>query len=294
MMWKELHIEGRMRLNWLVWGAVVILVLMTLGSGLFMVGIFCWDASFGGRPHWPEFSRAMNMWFRIAGTGVACLLVLIVSVRASTSIAHERERDTFDALVTTPLSAEQILWAKLIGCLTSLRMGWIWFGSMVALALFTGGVHLLAVPIVIGAWFIYATFFTLIGIWFSMTCKTAMRATIFTVLTTLFLSGGHWVIMALLCYIPGFVLSRGGGHNEFFEYLAKFELGMTPPAVLVFFSYSWDELARRFGPDDFLRQVMMFSLFGLVLWGVGCLVMWYGILLPRFKQIARREELVYE
>ena len=36
------------------------------------------------------------------------------------------------------------------------------------------------------------------------------------------------------------------------------------------------------------------AVFGLVLWSAGCLVMWFGMLLPKFKQIARREELIYE
>jgi ABC-type transport system involved in multi-copper enzyme maturation permease subunit len=296
MMWKEIHIEGRMRRNWIVVATITVLVFLSLGTGLLAVGFTLWDAWFGWhRQNWHDFSRDMNIWFRIAGTSVACLMILIVAVRASTCIAHERERDTFDALLTTPLSAEAMLWGKLIGCLTSLRMGWLWFGSMVLLALFSGGLHLLAVPIVIGSWFIYATFFTLLGMWFSMTCKTTMRATVYTVLTTLFLGGGHWVLMGFLCYMPVLMLSHGGGPGDFLEYLAKFELGMTPPAVLVFYSYSWENLAHDFQRgDDFEKHVMLFAVFGLVLWCVGCLVMWYGLLLPRFRQITRREELIYE
>ena len=296
MMWKEIHIEGRMKRNWIVVATITVLVFLTLGTGLLAIGFTLWDAWFGWhRGTWRDFSEGMNVWFRIAGTGVACLMILIVAVRASTCIAHERERDTFDALLTTPMSAETILWAKLIGCLTSMRMGWLWFGSMLALALLSGGLHVLAVPIVLGFWLIYATFFTLVGMWFSMTCQTSLRATVYTVLTTLFLGGGHWVLMALLCYMPTVILSRGGGPGDFVEYMVKFELGMTPPAVLGIYAYSWDNLAHDFQRgDDFEKHVMLFSLFGLILWGVGCLVLWHGILLPRFRQLTRREELMYE
>jgi ABC-type transport system involved in multi-copper enzyme maturation permease subunit len=294
MFWKELHIEGRMRMNWLAWGIVVVLVLLTVGSGLFMIGIFVWDVFLLGHGmHWWEFAEAMNWWFRIAGTGVACLMILMVAVRASTSIAAERERDTFDALITTPLSAEAILFAKLVGCLSSLRLAWLWFGCMVTVAILARGIHLLAAPIVIGTWFIYATFFTMIGMWFSMACKTSMRATVYTVLTTLLLGGGHWIVMAFLCYLPAALVTRGGtGH--FFEYAIKFQAGMTPPIVLGLYAYSWQDLSSDLRHVDDWKHVAMFALFGLVLWAAGCLVMWYGMLLPKFKQITRREELLYE
>jgi ABC-type transport system involved in multi-copper enzyme maturation permease subunit len=295
MLWKEIHIEGRMKRNWIVVATVTVLVFLSLGTGLLAAGFTLWDAWFGWHhTDWRDFEKGMNLWFRTAGTSVACLMILIVAVRASTSIAQERERDTFDALLTTPMSAETMLWAKLIGCLTSLRTHGLWFGSMMALAVLSGGLHWLAAPVVLGMWFIYATFFTLLGMWFSMTCKTALRATIYTVLTTLFLGGGHWLLMILLCYFPAEAVGGGGG-RDFFEYLVKFELGMTPPAVLVFYSYSVESLTQDFHHHDHFEQhVMLFALFGLVLWGAGCLVMWYGILLPRFREITRREELIYE
>jgi ABC-2 type transport system permease protein len=235
----------------------------------------------------------MNVWFRVAGTGLLCLMLLIVAVRASTSIANERERDTFDALVTTPMSAESILWAKLVGCITSLRTGWLWFGTMITIALLTGGVHLLAVPIVVGAWFVYATFFIMVGMWYSMACKTSMRATVYTVLTALLLGGGHWFVMTLLCYLPAALIARAGPGN-FLEYLMKFQAGMTPPFVLGIYAYSWEDLSQHFHNVDEWKQLMLFSLFGLVLWSAGCLVMWYGLLVPKFKQLTRREEILYE
>jgi ABC-type transport system involved in multi-copper enzyme maturation permease subunit len=293
MIWKELHIEGRMKLNWLAWGIVVVLVALTVGSGVLVISIYVWDTVFGmldrggqGLPH------SMEWWFRIAGTGLACLMLLMVAVRASTCISSERDRDTFDALLATPMSAEAILAAKLLGCLTSLRMGWLWFGSMLAIALLTGGIHPLAVPIVIVAWFIYAVFFTMVGMWFSMVCRSSMRATVLSVLATLFLGGGHWLLMLLCCYFP-FVFSVRAGPGEFMEYVAKFEAGMTPPCVIAFCSYSWENLARDFHRQEFWTEMIIFSLIGLFLWAMGCLILWYGILIPKFREITRREELIY-
>ena len=37
MLWKELHIESRIKLNWLGWGIIIVLVLLTIGSGVFAI-----------------------------------------------------------------------------------------------------------------------------------------------------------------------------------------------------------------------------------------------------------------
>lgn len=293
MLWKELHIEGRLRLNWVAWGVVIVLVVLTLGTGVAVLCAYVWALLFrvGG---WQELPEVMNTWFRIAGTGVACLMLLMLAVRASTCITGERERDTFDALLTTPMSCEAILAGKLLGCLTSLRMGWLWFGTMLAIALMTRGLHLLAVPIVIGSWFVYAVFFTMVGMWFSMACQSSLRATVLAVLTTLFLGGGHWLLMGLCCLIPSMIFMRYGNPEDFVRYIAQFELGMTPPFVLQYFSYSWQGLGQRVGPDSVDVQMFYFSLVGVFLWALACVFLWHGVLVPKFRELSRREELIYQ
>ncbi len=294
MMWKELNIEGRMKLNWLAWGVVVILVVLTLGSGLLILSVYLWDLALGGRRGWHELAKPTNWWFRIAGTGVGSLMILVVAVRASTCISNERERDTFDALITTPMSSNAILGAKLLGCLTSVRTGWLWFGSMLTVAVLTGGVHLLAVPLVIAEWFVYAAFFAMVGIGFSMSCRSSMRATVYTVMTTLLLGGGHWLVMGLCCYFPAMALMHGGGHSDrSLEYIAKFQLGMTPPFVMGVSAYSWEDLGNNFVRREF-GEMIAFCLVGLFLWGVASLILWHGMLAPRFRLIARREEMIYQ
>src|SRR5262249_41114625 len=47
----------------------------------------------------------VGMWARFAGALVACLLLLQVAVHAATALSSERERQTFDGLLSTPLSA---------------------------------------------------------------------------------------------------------------------------------------------------------------------------------------------
>ena len=291
MLWKELYVDGKLRANWISWLAGGVLVLLTLGSGLLILVAFLWDTFFHAE-RFHMLTDEMNSWFRFAGTGVASLILLMVGVRASTAITSEQERDTFDALLTTPVSAESILLAKLLGSIFSLRIAWFWLASLLALALLTGGLHLLAAPIIVTSWFVYAVFFAMVGLAFSMTCRSSMRSTVLTVLTTLFLGGGHWVIW-LVCCLPFVMVARMDHPGSLPEFLAKFQAGMTPPFVMAFCAYSWMDLERFFHHRDEVH-LLVFSLLGLFLWAAACLVMWYGVLVPRFRQLARREELLYD
>src|SRR4029077_16890589 len=137
------------------WLFAIVLVLLTLGSGIWIVTYYFW-AFFFNPNAWPaDFYMAMNGWTRTAGTFVACLTLLGVAVRASTTIRSEIDKDTFDALVTTPQSSHAILLAKFVGSMFSVRLGWVWLGSILGLGLITEGIYVLALPMFLGAWVVY-------------------------------------------------------------------------------------------------------------------------------------------
>lgn len=316
MMWKEIFIEGRMKLNWLVWIPVLILVALTLGIGVWIAGDHIYREFFEPPPVfrgrfaqprglWERMGEAMNIWFRFAGTGVACLLILMVGVRASTSVTNERERDTLDALISSPLNSTSMLFAKLMGNLLSLRLGLIWFGSLLLLALVTGGIHPLGVPLILASCFVYAVVMTMIGLGFSMASRSSLQAAVFTVLTAVLLGGAHWLITTCFC-VPAFSLAMmalgfQGGNDplgealmKVGEYFMKFQAGITPPFVLAFNAYSWREI-HEIGFDRHDRsylELIIFSIVGLFLWTAACLLLWFAILVPTFRRLMRREELI--
>ena len=306
MLWKEFYIEGRTRLNWLVWIGVVVLILLTLGTGLFIVGTVIYYADeFRGEHLWDVLGESMNYWFRIAGTFVACVLLLRTSVRAATCITSERERDTFDALLTTPMSAEQMLLAKFVGNLTSMWLGWTWFGSMLLLALCTGGVHPFAVPILLGGCFVYSVVLTMVGLAFSMYCRSSLQASILTVLATLVLGGAHWIVTGCFCMpavgalvaLLDFQFHIGHETAETLReigfYFIKFEAGVTPPFVFAFNSFSWRQIEGRDWRimDRHHWVLVAFSVLGLFLWAGAAVLLWFVILAPKFRSITRRVEL---
>ena len=50
-------------------------------------------------------------------------------------------------LLTTPLTTQQILTAKWLGCLWGLRWPAVWLGSIYVIGLVTGGLSILAIPL---------------------------------------------------------------------------------------------------------------------------------------------------
>jgi ABC-type transport system involved in multi-copper enzyme maturation permease subunit len=294
MIWKE-TLEGQQRLGWSAWVVFIILGAITLGIGLWIYGNFIvrhlwdffalnWNVLRLAFDPWQGLQREMNVWARLAGGCVATVTLLWAAVRASTSISVERDKQTFDALITTQLNSDSVLGAKLLGSLLGVRMGLAWYSAILVLACVTGGVHPLALALAIGGWIMYACFFSLIGLWFSMVCATSTRATVTTVLVSLGLGGGHWLIW--MCLGPLAYWSHAGP-DSFFEMLMKFEVGMTPPIVLGVFSFCYEDL-RHDGNREF-AEMMAYCLLGIILWSAACAALWFGLLAPRFRHLMRRE-----
>jgi ABC-type transport system involved in multi-copper enzyme maturation permease subunit len=207
-------------------------------------------------------------------------------VRAATTVTNERDRQTMDSLLTTPLDSTTILFGKLLGSVVSVRWGWLWLGLIWGIGLMTTGLNILALPLVAVAWFVYAIFLTNLGLWFSVNCKTSLRATIWTILSTLMCFGGHWLCW-VSCILP-FALA-GAGVGKPLEELAQFQLfGLTPPfsmGMLEFQGYEFQEIHQE-EPYKFLA----FALFGLVFWSGAALVLWTATC-ARFRALSGRAPL---
>jgi ABC-type transport system involved in multi-copper enzyme maturation permease subunit len=205
-------------------------------------------------------AQHLHGWARMVGTIVACLMLLAVGVRASTSVSGERDRDTLDALLATPLHSHDILFAKWMGSIASVRWCWLWIGLIWLIGVTTGAIHHLAPFLVIAAWLVYASAFAGIGLWYSTASRTSMRATVYTLCTCIAVSGGHWAIW--FCCLPlGLV-----GVNE----ITWLQAALTPPFVLYWFA------AGTFDMNQSLdwELLTLAALMGLLFWGVGCLVLW--------------------
>jgi ABC-type transport system involved in multi-copper enzyme maturation permease subunit len=277
MIWKEVHSEPKLRLG--ILGRIVIGVLM-LCSYIPPVIILVFE-----RGRW--MSEEMNVWVRLVGTPVACLMLLAVAVRAAGSISGERDRQTLDALLTSPLETRTILFGKWLGSILSVRWAWLWLGSIWGLGLLCGGINPCAIPLVFTAWVIYAGVFAVVGLWFSLVCKTTLRATISTLLSVVFIGGGHWILLGTCCWIPFLMLMEWmkARPRELSEFLAFFQLGQTPPFVMGLLAFHGKELDHIHSEE---RQIIFCTMLGLVTWMIGGLLL-YGLVNVRFRRQTSRD-----
>ena len=204
----------------------------------------------------------MNIWVRLVGAGISSLMLIAVAVRAAGSISGERDKQTFSDLLTTPLDSDAILFAKWLGSMLSVRWAWLWLCLVWMTAGLVTALNPVAVPIMIVAWFAYAAFLACLGLWFSMVCRTTVRAIVWTLFSGAAFFLGHWLIWLL--FIPFFF------HRppDALEWVAKFQVGLTPPLAMsvsfpIFF-FAHDN-SRTFGPKEWV-QFMLFGLIGVGFW----------------------------
>jgi ABC-type transport system involved in multi-copper enzyme maturation permease subunit len=284
MMWKEIFIEGGIRFGWLGRITLAMIVVLTFLPIPFIIShLVGSEMDPNARRH---LADSMNRYVRSVGTIVACLTLLAVAVRAAGCISGERDKKTFDELLTTPLGASSILFGKWIGCIFNARLAWVWLGFIWLMGAMTDGLQIAAVPLLMFAWVVYAGVFSLVGMWFSMVCKTTLRATVWTLLCTIGMGAGHWIITSMCCFLPISMMAHTSGRDV--EYIAKFELGQTPPFVLALLAFRAEEMSGRRMWDESL-EFLGFSILGLGMWIIFGLVL-AGIINHRFQEMTLRQD----
>lgn len=148
-------------------------------------------------------STPFNALVRTWGTLVSCAMALIVGLSAARRITRERQRQTLDSLLTVPQERAEILFAKWLASVLSIRGLWWVAVGIWGIGLVTGGLHPFALPLVLAASVVYVTFMASLGLWFSAMNHTSMRATLFTLLAGL-----------VILILPGFMAGvTGAGSN---------------------------------------------------------------------------------
>jgi ABC-type transport system involved in multi-copper enzyme maturation permease subunit len=296
MLWKEIWTEPGLSFNRfgrILVGAIILasfIPALWFAGQFFLVQLSPQTARVWFGPAGMTFrgglAEAINSWVRVVGTLVACLTLLGVAVRAAGSISGERDRQTLDSLLTTPLNSDSMLYAKWLGSILSVRWAWLWLCSIWSLGWFMGGLDHVSVPWLFVSWLTYAGFLAVVGLWFSVVSRTTLRATLWTVLTTGALGGGHWLLCALcLAPFPRHPLF-GLGALSFLKY------GLTPPIALAWLAFRSDrvdsvrlEMLGRWGEDPW--EAFIGLIVGLVCWAVAGRI-WWAVARERFRIVAHR------
>jgi ABC-type transport system involved in multi-copper enzyme maturation permease subunit len=275
LVWKEVWAEPGMTFNWFGKAVLLLIVLASSVPGVWLAGAFFVEhvERGTGSGNWRDFAESVNVWVRVVGTLVACLTLLGVAVRAASSISGERERDTWDNLLTAPVESDSILRAKWLGSVLSVRWAWLWLCLVWVLGSATGGLYGPAVPWLLLSWAVYAGFLAVLGLWFSMTCRTTLRATDWTLLTAAAVGVGHWYLWLVFC-LP---LQTRGAENGF-TWLVRFQMyGLTPPLSLAWLAFRGEDVTSgvvgTYGAEDPMAALACLVV-GLALWSAAAYVLW--------------------
>jgi ABC-type transport system involved in multi-copper enzyme maturation permease subunit len=222
MLWKEVVADPGWRLNWFGRTALLCLVAASFIPPLYF-------ETLRGTIRSEQLGQAFGDWARVLGTILACLLLVVVAVRAATAVSGERERQTLESLLTSPLDSTAILSAKWLGTVLSVRWGWLWLGAVWTWGLAEAALHPLALPLAAAVWLVYASLLATIGLWCSIVCRTSMQALV----TTLFLASvlGAGLLVLPANYLPSAGLSNYPAHS-WAEWVTRFQAGLIPPMVL--------------------------------------------------------------
>jgi NADH:ubiquinone oxidoreductase subunit 6 (subunit J) len=277
LIWKELHVETA-----LAWRgpaqplAAILLLCVLMGTGMvFVLAVMAMLAN-------QSPSDFANPWARYVGTTVACVLLLVVAVRAAASFSGERERQTLDSLLSTPLNNRTILNAKWLGSVLSVRKGWWALVAIWGLGVLSIGVHPLAFPLLICAYAAYAHFLAGVGIWFSLASRTTLRATIWTLLVAAGVNLLPWAVELgwdLLAYVFEF---RQNAWNDLTP------LVTSPPVTLSYLaSFPGDWGPRRWPTEYSPTERLAAALLGIVVYAVAAWVLW-RLINARFGKMTGR------
>ncbi len=271
MLWKELYIDQGLGLPEslralgqipLIVGTVL-LVYLLLVCGL--QGMFDRGGSALGSH---EFTNGI---VRGLGTFIMCLMLCGVALRAAHCISSERDRRTLDTLLTAPMDNRAILRAKWWASFLYVRKGWWFLALPWFLGVFTLGLHVLAVPLLVFAWFMYAVFAAGLGLFFSLIAPTSLRAT----LGTLFLlMGAAFAPMAVWMIVEAGL--RLSGYDHRYPWLLQFDTDLlVPPVALVKLAFAGQYDTEGIPLSGYSLAVMLagtyaYGLFGAALWSITC------------------------
>jgi ABC-type transport system involved in multi-copper enzyme maturation permease subunit len=290
MIWKEVFVERAMRVHILLPISFTILVILSFFPpiAIFIHFIDQFGAGYGPRSSWDPWKALgedMNIWVRIVGMLVGVLGLIGVAVRAATSVRGEHDRDTLDALLTSPMGSEEILAGKWLGSILSVRWVMVWLLCIWGLGVLTGGMSVTMLPLIIIAWLIFAGASASLGLWYSVTSKSSLKALLATLFVGLLITLGHW-LPTICCGVCG-VFGRTGP-NDAAETLMQIQLGLTPQAVLAMLPFRTDDFLEHNRNHDFPPiKMVIFSMGGVFCWAIFAWGIWQATN-ERFKRLTSR------
>jgi hypothetical protein len=164
------------------------------------------------------------------------------------------------------------------------RQAWWCLPLVWGFGVLTGGLHVLALPLVLLAAAVYAGFVSSLGLYFSTVSRTTLRATLYTMLTLVALAVGPWVLagggdVLLEWWLPPDWVRAAGAFVRY---------GLSPPVTLwtVAFRFDGFVLGDR---EAMSGEAVLGALAGLACYALAAWALW-RMALARFRAETFRGE----
>ncbi len=238
MLWKELYIErvgtlGRAG-RWIGWALVAWLGFASVA----LAALAAWGSLPGRENGWSDWAVWVFNGKMYGGSALPICLLLqaAIGLRAAVAISSERERGTWDALLTSPLDGSEIVRGKLWGSLHALR--WLILAALVAWTLTAsfGGLLLGEYTRLVVELATIGTFMAALGVRTSLRSATATRAMALTI--------GLWLAAYLLAKAIAAVVCIAVGAACLVGYLLAIQAGLA-----TFQARPWFPMSFRLGSD---------------------------------------------
>ena len=237
MLWKELYIErvgtlgraGR-------WIGGLLVFWLGLGS-LGLLGYAAYGHFVAKDATYSDFAIVYSsMWYGNSAIFIGCLIQCAIGLRAAVTISSERERGTWDALLTSPLEGTEIVRGKLWGSLYALKwligsalLAWTVTLCLTGMSVYEYVEQLLGLVII-------GTFISAVGVRTSLRSATATRAMGGTI--------GIWLGAFMLFYAVAVVICVLVLFVCLMAWLMSIQIGLTTFSGRPWFPMSW-----RLGSD---------------------------------------------
>lgn len=157
---------------------------------------------------------------------LAGLITLIAPALTATSVSDERQRQSLDLLVTTPLSATEMLVGKLMSSLAFLGVLLALSLPASALCVLLGGASIGDMFRVYGLLAVDAVVLASIGLYFSCACKQSLHAVIWTYFSV--------ISFVLITLYGGYLLGTNNNPTSVAPLLPIAAIGLLSPIATVF------------------------------------------------------------